>query len=94
MIETMKKKEYDDDGRRIADMSGIDRPNLFGGYRRHKASKPDEASCKADCQESSLSRDETRAVLINALLAALVVAGIFLFLGAAFILFCTQIWFR
>jgi hypothetical protein len=88
----MKKYIFEDDGRQIADMSGIEKPNDMLGFIKHRPARKNEKV--PDYPDDPGYRQETRAILINALLAALAVAAIFLAATALFILFCTNIWFR
>lgn len=43
---------------------------------------------------TELTPSETRSAIGGALLAALLVAGIFIVAGALFIVFCTHVWLR
>ena len=80
------KKQYDDDdGRTIADMSGVERPALFTFRPPHD--KPDVTGNK-----TPLSKDETRGVILGALGAALLIGGVFIAAGALFIWFLTTVW--
>lgn len=71
----MAKKTYDDDdGRTIADMSGVQRQPLIIP-RFKKKEKGEEESEKSDL--GSLSKGDRRAVIGGTLSAALLVMGIF-----------------
>ena len=76
----MRKQDYDDDdGRAIADMSLLD----------GKTASPDKNKSPA----SDLSKAELRQVALNATLAGLAIAVVFIAAFALFILFCIHIWF-
>jgi hypothetical protein len=83
----MRKRSFKDDGRRIADMSGIDHAYYGAGSRKCLPGKTAE-------EGPLLSKAGSRALTLYALLAALTVAGIFLIVFALFILFCIYVWFR
>lgn len=71
----MAKKTYDDDdGRTVADMSGVQRQPLIIP-RFKKKEKGEEESEKSDL--GSLSKGDRRAVIGGTLSAALLVMGIF-----------------
>jgi hypothetical protein len=90
----MGKKDFRDDGRQIADMSGLEHTGISSSYKIHRKRKQDASLCDNEEIKSPEYRAETRAMLFSAMFAALAVAGIFLAAGALFILFCTKIWFR
>ena len=79
-----KRREYDDDdGRQIADMSGVERPNLFTVRTAPKAEKADDAEQPAAKPEwenpaSSMPKDDRRAFIRGALTASLLIALAFL----------------
>ena len=79
-----KKNDFEDDGRVVADMSGVERQRLF--LPRMPKKKEEESSGwesrQADDGEK-LSREDRRAYVFGALGAATLVAGIFI--AAAFI---------
>ncbi len=97
----MKKKQYDDDdGRQIANMSDV-QINTFGfGYtpKRRRPSVKFNENKKPNQNEHAnvapLTKKETRFMMIQAMLAALGIAMIFIAGAALFILFCIYIWFR
>lgn len=75
-----KRKTYDDDdGRTIADMSGVSRPNLFsanlpeGDVRDPAPEEPDHP-----WEDHSLSRQERSWFIFGALKAALLIALAFI----------------
>lgn len=71
----MAKKTYDDDdGRTIADMSGVQRqPLIIPHFKKSKKSEEEKSKSEAD----SLSKGDRRAVIGGTLSAALLVMGIF-----------------
>ena len=84
------KNGFDDDGRIVADMSGIEGPNMFSvrgfGKKREKSELP-----KSD---SEMTSEERRIYLKAALLSTLAIASVFIVACALFILFCQHIWFK
>ncbi|NJP40448.1 hypothetical protein HCH52_05220 [Oscillospiraceae bacterium HV4-5-C5C] len=98
--------EEQDDGRTIAPMdsdslsrSGQRRSWLEGSVfdpRRHlppEARAADQAA-RLQAAPPALSRREARRLTLNAVLAGLLIAGIYLGLMALFLLFCQFVWFR
>ena len=87
----MKKKYYDDDGRTIADMSGLERPNIimpqFG--RRKVKSKTKAAS---DGDNTGLNREERRSYIWGALSAALLITAIFIVVFGVAIWLMLTVW--
>lgn len=76
-------KHGEDDGRTIADMSGLDKPTLY----RSPAAEPTP-------DRPPLSKREQRRAVFLALGAALLIVGIFIGAAALFILFCIHVWFK
>lgn len=84
----MKKRTYDDDdGRRIADMTGVDAPSSLFTFRRPPDRDPKKRERRdADAaQETSdgnaaptMNRDERFAAVVGALAAALLIALAFI----------------
>ncbi len=91
----MRKKYEDDDGRRIADMSGIEMPNdpLLGGMpgKRKKAARESDPDAPAPPLPD---KRETRLIALHALLAGLVIGLIFIGAAFLFLLFCRYVWLR
>ncbi len=89
-----QQKTYDDDdGRTIADMSGVQRSNLFlprslkkNGTFSKQEEQPDDAT-----QEQFTNR-QRRIAVGGALTAALLIAGAFIGAGAIVIALLTFIW--
>ena len=97
----MKKKQYDDDdGRQIANMSDVHiTPFGFGYMNRRKRLATSKHAAKAKSQpeyvqEVTLTKKETRFMMLRAMLAALGIAMVFIIGAALFILFCIYVWFR
>ena len=85
----MKKRVYDDDdGRTVADMSGIERPPLL--LPRFRRKDKDEEEQTPDGPE--LSREDRRAVLAGSIGAVLVIALIFLAAAALVIGLMLTVW--
>lgn len=78
-----RKDDFYDDGRTVADMSGVE---LFGD--RRPARKTDSGS------ELGLSKTESRAMLSGVLKATLLIASIFGIAAFFFVLFCVKVWFK
>ncbi len=79
----MKKRIYeDDDGRRIADMSGIERPSLFTvrhAPEREQPRPPQEGEpTKTESDGPTMNRSERRAAVVGALTAALLISLVFM----------------
>lgn len=93
----MSKKRYDDDdGRRIADMSGTGLSPYQSPIKRKKPGKPgDESGAPRPASaEPPLGKKEIWSLIINALGAALLIGLVFAGAAFIFILFCIFIWFR
>ncbi len=75
-----RKENFEDDGRTIADMN-------VDGMPWYEPKRQDNA------EKIELTPSEQRALIGNALKAALLVAAIFGLVYFLFILFCTHVWF-
>ena len=86
----INKDDFNDDGRIVADMSGIEGPSMFSvsGFGK-KGKKP-----KMPANNSEMTAEERRIYLKAALLSTLAIASIFIVACAIFILFCQHIWFK
>ncbi len=87
-----KAKTYDDDdGRTIADMSGVQRSSMFLPRSLKKngtfAEKEEE-----ETDEPQYTNEQRRTALGGALTAALLIAGVFIGAGAIVIAILTFIW--
>ena len=104
-----KDKQYDDDGRIVSDMSDLDnyhgfrigiiRPNnRFLPQNKKKRDinqieKQKDTDIKTE-PELELTKQETRRLALNALVAALAVGGVFILAIFLFIMFSLHIWFK
>lgn len=80
-----KPKLATDSGRKIADM------NIEGMPWFHEPIDEEELQARRDVPE--LNGRETRRLIYSSLLAAFMVAGVFILALFLFLLFCTKIWF-
>lgn len=94
-----KPKKYDDDdGRVIADMSGISRPGMFlpGDSKPVPPSRPQEEEEKEEnlrpWEDTGMSREDRRAYMWAALRSALLIGAIYLVAFALLIAFLLWIW--
>ncbi|MBQ4208502.1 MAG: hypothetical protein II621_09375 [Clostridia bacterium] len=88
----MKQKTYDDDdGRTIADMSGVQRDSMFlpRSLKKHGtfAEKEEE-----EAAEPQYTNEQRRTAVGGALTAAMLIAGVFIGAGAIVIAILTLIW--
>ena len=83
MMKKNKRVYDDDDGRTVADMSGVERPRLLVP-RLPKREKPDRNGSASEGERQQLSKDEGRAYVFGALGAALLIGAVF---AVAFFLF-------
>ena len=96
----MARRQYDDDdGRRIADMNVEGMPWYDGGTKHLFRNNRKPGSVGADSEGQGtppepLTKKETRSLIWNALLAALLIGGIFAAAFALLILFCVFVWFK
>ena len=103
---TRKYKDNYDDGRTIANMDIEGMPwnngynRWFGSVthlRRKRLRQNEDQSSSSNpfiMEEQSLTKKEARVLIFNAIVATLLVAGIFIGFAFLFILFCTKVWFR
>ncbi len=90
----MSKKSYDDDdGRTVADMSGIERqPMIVPDLSRLKRDKGGDAeNPDTEPKDVSLDKEQRRAFIGGAMTAAIAVGGIFVAAGALLIFLMTHI---
>ena len=86
-----KKHDFIDDGRTVADMSGIERtPLIIPKFPGKKKQETDTEKEEAPWEDNSLNRQERRAFISGTLTAALLVASIFAIAGAAVIFLITK----
>ena len=89
----MKKDDFEDDGRTIADMSGIEWPSLFSfGRAAREKRKEKTAEAGAPAQEEGLTKSQNRAYMLGAIVAGLAITAVFIICGAIAIFIMTQIW--
>jgi hypothetical protein len=89
----MAKKYDDDDGRSLADMSGVEGPSLFLPRRRKKPTEPQpEASNDRPWEETGLTRQQRRWYVLGALKASLLIALAFIVGLGAVILLMLMFW--
>lgn len=86
-MDNKPRKHDDDDGRRIADMSGITRPNLWSfrnpatapWHERERAKQAEqEENAQAESRpQAQLSKEDRRVYMLAAVGAALAIAAVF-----------------
>ena len=83
------KEPFEDDGRTIADMSGVENPStsLFGRLPRRRRDKSDQQT-----PTEPLTKEQNRMVIGGALLAALLIGGVFIIGGAIAIAVMLALW--
>jgi hypothetical protein len=81
-----QKSSWEDDGRTVADMSGVSRPSMFLPRRPHEAPAPEPAPSDRPWEEQPYSRKERFLLVLGALKATLLIAGAFL-LGLGIVIF-------
>lgn len=92
------KKYEDDDGRVIADMSGLSRPSLFRpGKPAEKPARQSEDASEQEredrpWEETEMSREDRRAYIWAALKAALAVAAVYIVVLGLLIAFLLWLW--
>ena len=85
----MKKDDFyeEDDGRTIADMSGIERqPTVLPHFHRKRNDRPWESAA------GELTREERNAAIRGALKAGLLIAGVYILAAAALIVAMQLLW--
>lgn len=87
-----QKKTYDDDdGRTIADMSGVQRSGMFT-FRSFKKNSTFRNPDSDEAPKEEYTNDQRKAAVGGALSAALLIAGAFIGAGAIVIALLTLIW--
>lgn len=84
-----KKPSWEDDGRTIADMSGVEHPSLFGHLPRKKRSDPE---AHENSEQPTMTKEQNRAYIGGALLAGLLIALVFIVAGAIAIALMLAVW--
>lgn len=91
-----KKRTYqDDDGRTIADMSGIEpSPRLFPRLpkKEQRSQAPQSTGDRPWEGQEQFTQEQRRAAMGGALKAAMLIAGVFIAAGAVAILVMQFIW--
>ena len=89
----MKKRVYDDDdGRTVADMSGIERQPLLLPRFRRRQRDGEGPDTDAPASEDEWSREDRRAVLVGSIGAVLLIGVVFLAAAAAVIALMLTVW--
>ena len=89
----MKKQDYDDDGRTIADMSDVGQtPILLPRLPKRKKNAAPETEQSAPQPELQLTDEERRSYIGGALGAALLIGGVFIAVGAVAIALLLLLW--
>ena len=104
----MPDDRFEDDGRTVADMSGIERPSIFGLRRRIKEEKKAEMPSEPETPEANeeqkvqaapmpeikdvMSPKDRRAYVAGAMGAAMLIGGIFIAAAAIFIIVLLLVW--
>ena len=84
----------EDDGRTIADMSGVERPSLFGFRSSGSGSKkPENGENGSHTEEQTpMTKQQSKSYIGGALLAGLLIAGVFILAGAVAIAVMLAVW--
>ena len=104
----MSDDRFEDDGRTVADMSGIERPNIFGLRRRLKEQKkpektpeppeaneePEEQAAPAPEIKYEMSAKDRRAYIAGAMGAAMLIGAVFIVAAAILIIVLLLAWNR
>ena len=95
----MRKDSFEDDGRTVADMSGIEPQPMLIPRIRKRADRADfrepdapKANDRPWDTSGELSREERNAAIGGALKAGLLIGGVFLIAGALAILAMQALW--
>lgn len=88
------KSHWEDDGRTVADMSGVERPNLFLARRPRspESAPPREKRRDRPGETGGLSREERRWYMLGALRAALLIALCFIVVLGLAVLLMLLVW--
>ncbi|MCD8144177.1 MAG: hypothetical protein LUD79_02360 [Oscillospiraceae bacterium] len=92
-----RNREYaDDDGRIIADMSGVSRPGMFGhlpSSLRKQADAPSEgSSSRPEGEEAPIPKEERKWYILGALKGALLIGLVYLVVIVLVILLMLLAW--
>lgn len=82
--------KFEDDNRTIADMSGVERPSVFGGLSGIRIKKnKDSNNEEPEVQRQEIPKEERKWYIFGTLKAALLIAGAFIVgLGLFIALLC------
>ncbi len=72
-----KKEKFEDDGRTVADMSGIERQPLILPRLPKKKNAPDQNENETPWEDNGMNKGERRAFISGAMTAALLVGLVF-----------------
>jgi len=90
-----RKKYEDDDGRRIADMSGIDLHSPGGVSEAPQRNRAADTETETGIPgQPPFTRRETLRIMFVTLGWSLLIGLVFIAAIGLFILFCTKVWFR
>ena len=92
-----KAKDFEDDGRQVADMSGTYDSGMSGfiSFKRFKKLKKEQKKEGPKLPEPEpLTKRETKKLMFNAMLAGLLVGVVFIAGALLFILFALNIWLK
>lgn len=89
----MSKKEFEDDGRTIADMSYTRQTPWHQSFWSLNKKKRKNSRNNLSQEDMQMSKEESRKFMFSAILAGLVVALVFIGGFLLFVLFCIYVWF-
>lgn len=84
------KTPFEDDGRTIADMSGVERPGLFSS--RNRDVEPEAEREDRAWENQPISKKDSRMYAAGALTAGLIIAAVFILAGAIVIAIMLAVW--
>lgn len=88
-----KKNNYnDDDGRTIADMSGVGRDNLFFPRKHEKKVKEDDSANAGAPKAAEMSKKERRMYVLSAIKASLLIWLVFVVIFGLVIFLLLYFW--
>ena len=92
------KKQYEDDGRTLADMSGVEKPrlmsDLFQGERKSPGHSSDSGKNSPWSEHVNLDSEEKRAAVLGMLKAGLMIGLIYIGVFAGVIALLIFLWRR
>ena len=87
----MERKDFEDDGRTIADMSGTIKTPWYLSFSALNRRKPKTEA--VSYQPVEMTKEESRRFMLSAVLAGLTVGLVFIGAFFLFILFAVYVWF-